>query len=164
MALPWNWFILLGRSGFCRRANKIQQDMSKSGNMSEKKSIFKGLGKATRRGVKKCPTCGTLNGTRALSCKNRSCDTVFKVLGGEIRKNNNNANKISSNNTKDNSLECCRLITDAPLGKILYSILYKNSKLPFSYEYLDFVFLSNVSRPQNYMILCFLLFISTSVN
>lgn len=30
------------------------------------------------RGIRKCPKCGTYNGTRGLSCKNKQCDMVFK--------------------------------------------------------------------------------------
>merc|ERR1712029_747265 len=33
----------------------------------------------TNRGVRKCPQCGTLNGTRGLSCKNRQCDMLFET-------------------------------------------------------------------------------------
>ncbi|XP_068277538.1 uncharacterized protein C2orf42 homolog isoform X5 [Nyctibius grandis] len=36
------------------------------------------LGKATLRGIRKCPCCGTYNGTRGLSCKNKNCGTVFR--------------------------------------------------------------------------------------
>ncbi|OCT86674.1 uncharacterized protein C2orf42 isoform X1 [Xenopus laevis] len=36
------------------------------------------LGKATLRGIRKCPRCGTYNGTRGLSCKNKSCGVVFR--------------------------------------------------------------------------------------
>ena len=36
------------------------------------------LGKPTMRGIRKCPKCGTFNGTRGLSCKNKVCDMVFK--------------------------------------------------------------------------------------
>ncbi|KAH3856108.1 uncharacterized protein C2orf42-like [Dreissena polymorpha] len=42
------------------------------------KSLFEDLGKATLRGVRKCPKCGTYNGTRGISCKNKQCDVVFK--------------------------------------------------------------------------------------
>lgn len=37
------------------------------------------LGKPTMRGIRKCPKCGTFNGTRGLSCKNKTCDMVFKA-------------------------------------------------------------------------------------
>lgn len=31
------------------------------------------LGRATLRGIRKCPQCGVYNGTRGLSCKNKAC-------------------------------------------------------------------------------------------
>ncbi|XP_048744168.2 uncharacterized protein C2orf42-like [Ostrea edulis] len=42
------------------------------------KTLFEDLGKPTLRGVRKCPKCGTYNGTRGISCKNKTCDVVFK--------------------------------------------------------------------------------------
>lgn len=54
-----------------------------------------GLGRATLRGVRKCPKCGTSNGTRGLCCKNKSCDVIFKESGGR----------------KKFSMEACRLDT-----------------------------------------------------
>ncbi|XP_029459852.1 uncharacterized protein C2orf42 homolog isoform X2 [Rhinatrema bivittatum] len=36
------------------------------------------LGKPTLRGIRKCPRCGTYNGTRGLSCKNKSCGNIFR--------------------------------------------------------------------------------------
>ncbi|KAM4678038.1 uncharacterized protein C2orf42 homolog [Discoglossus pictus] len=41
-------------------------------------AFLSNLGKATLRGIRKCPHCGTYNGTRGLSCKNKSCGTVFR--------------------------------------------------------------------------------------
>ena len=41
-------------------------------------SLLSDLGRPTRRGIRKCPRCGMVNGTRGLSCKNRACDMVFK--------------------------------------------------------------------------------------
>ncbi|KAF8795456.1 hypothetical protein HNY73_003301 [Argiope bruennichi] len=49
------------------------------------KNLFEDLGKPTLRGVRKCPKCGTYNGTRGLSCKNKDCKLVFK-MGKEKRK------------------------------------------------------------------------------
>ncbi|XP_063228338.1 uncharacterized protein C2orf42 [Bacillus rossius redtenbacheri] len=57
--------------------------------------LLSDLGRATLRGVRKCPKCGTYNGTRGLSCKNKSCDVVFKEAG-EKRKM---------------SMEACKLFT-----------------------------------------------------
>ena len=41
-------------------------------------TLLSDLGRPTRRGIRKCPRCGMVNGTRGLSCKNRACDMVFK--------------------------------------------------------------------------------------
>ncbi|KAM6113299.1 LOW QUALITY PROTEIN: uncharacterized protein C2orf42 homolog [Phoenicopterus ruber ruber] len=40
-------------------------------------SFLSDLGKATLRGIRKCPRCGTYS-TRGLSCKNKNCGTVFR--------------------------------------------------------------------------------------
>lgn len=42
-------------------------------------SFLSDLGKATLRGIRKCPGCGTYNGTRGLSCKNKTCGAVFRA-------------------------------------------------------------------------------------
>nr|CAD7574002.1 unnamed protein product [Timema californicum] len=57
------------------------------------KALLSDLGRATLRGVRKCPKCGTFNGTRGLSCKNKSCDVVFKEAG-EKRKMSTEACKL----------------------------------------------------------------------
>ncbi|XP_074020185.1 LOW QUALITY PROTEIN: uncharacterized protein C2orf42 homolog [Numenius arquata] len=41
-------------------------------------SFLSDLGKATLRGIRKCPRCGTYNGTRGLICKNKTCGAVFR--------------------------------------------------------------------------------------
>lgn len=56
------------------------------------KSFLSDLGRATLRGVRRCPKCGTYNGTRGLSCK--KCNCLFK----EKRKFNSNT-------------EACKLVT-----------------------------------------------------
>lgn len=53
------------------------------------------LGRATMRGVRKCPKCGTLNGTRGFSCKNKSCDVIFKEAG-EKKKHSTEACRITA--------------------------------------------------------------------
>ena len=48
----------------------------------DKRATFlKDLGRATKRGVRKCHKCGTINGTRGFSCKNKSCDVIFNAAG-----------------------------------------------------------------------------------
>ena len=68
--------------------------------------LFGDLGKATRRGVRKCPKCFTINGTRGLSCKNSLCDVVFKK-NYEIP-----ADQSKTSSKKSVHLEACKLITD----------------------------------------------------
>ncbi|KAM7284112.1 uncharacterized protein ISCGN_001214 [Ixodes scapularis] len=53
--------------------------------MSPRKSPFGDLGKATLRGIRKCPKCGTYNGTRGVRCKNKACDAVFRERGARKR-------------------------------------------------------------------------------
>ena len=50
-------------------------------NKEDIKVLLSDLGRATLRGVRRCPKCGTYNGTRGLSCKNKACDVVFKEAG-----------------------------------------------------------------------------------
>lgn len=61
------------------------------------KSLLHGLGKATNRGIKKCPKCGTHNGTRGVFCKNLMCATVLK--------------NAEDQHMKD-VIKACKLITD----------------------------------------------------
>lgn len=52
-----------------------------SGNPRDKRktpAFLSNLGKATLRGIRKCPQCGVYNGTRGLSCKNKACGTIFR--------------------------------------------------------------------------------------
>ncbi|XP_034193229.1 uncharacterized protein C2orf42 homolog isoform X1 [Osmia lignaria lignaria] len=64
-------------------------------NEERLRKLLSDLGKATLRGVRKCPKCGTYNGSRGLCCKNKYCDAVFKEPGEK----------------KKLSTEACKLIT-----------------------------------------------------
>ncbi|XP_023213638.1 uncharacterized protein C2orf42 homolog [Centruroides sculpturatus] len=63
------------------------------------KGLFDDLGKPTLRGVRKCPKCGTYNGTRGLSCKNKSCDVVFKETSDRRKNSSSDAVKIITGST-----------------------------------------------------------------
>ncbi|XP_015119737.1 uncharacterized protein C2orf42 homolog [Diachasma alloeum] len=67
-------------------------------NEERLRSLLADLGKATLRGVKKCPKCGTYNGSRGLCCKNKYCDAVFKEPG-EKRKLSTEACKLITGST-----------------------------------------------------------------
>lgn len=47
-------------------------------NKNTNKLLFSDLGKATKRGIRKCYKCGEINGTRGYACKNKQCDVIFK--------------------------------------------------------------------------------------
>lgn len=49
-----------------------------SGNSLRNTYFLGDLGRATKRGIRKCPKCGTFNGTRGMICKNKACSVVFK--------------------------------------------------------------------------------------
>lgn len=47
-------------------------------DITDTSKLLTGLGKATRRGIKKCAKCGSYNGTRSSVCKNKQCGTCLK--------------------------------------------------------------------------------------
>ncbi|KAG7201044.1 hypothetical protein KM043_003395 [Ampulex compressa] len=67
-------------------------------NEERLRKLLSDLGKATLRGVRKCPKCGTYNGSRGLCCKNKYCDAVFKEPG-EKRKLSTEACKLITGTT-----------------------------------------------------------------
>ncbi|XP_043272498.1 uncharacterized protein C2orf42 [Venturia canescens] len=67
-------------------------------NEERLRSLLSDLGKATLRGVRKCPKCGTYNGSRGLCCKNKYCNAVFKEPG-ERRKLSTEACKLITGST-----------------------------------------------------------------
>ncbi|XP_013409548.1 uncharacterized protein C2orf42 homolog [Lingula anatina] len=63
-------------------------------NPEKVKALFGDLGKPTMRGIRKCPKCGTFNGTRGISCKNKSCDVIFRDVQKKKGKHSVDAVKI----------------------------------------------------------------------
>jgi len=71
-------------------------EMSSSSSIpSRLKSMLVDLGKPTLRGIRQCPKCKTVNGTRSSSCKNKQCDAVFKEHVADRRKKNVECVKVS---------------------------------------------------------------------
>ena len=68
------------------------------GKDDKKEPFLNNLGRATLRGLRKCKKCGTLNGTRGFSCKNKACDVVFKSAS-------------SKHKQKQSAMEPVKLIT-----------------------------------------------------
>jgi len=82
------------------------------------------IGKPTMRGVRKCPKCGTMNGTRGLACKNKVCDMVF-------RSNSTAMKKVAG--------EACKLYTGTDMQ--IYSVRLSRDRGP---DYRGFVLLPMV--------------------
>lgn len=53
-----------------------QRDSRKT--TSSTPAFLSNLGRATLRGIRKCPQCGVYNGTRGLSCKNKACGVSLR--------------------------------------------------------------------------------------
>ncbi|RXG54797.1 hypothetical protein Avbf_07736 [Armadillidium vulgare] len=60
---------------------ELKPPRAKMTKEDKKEPFLTNLGRATMRGLRKCKKCGTLNGTRGYSCKNKHCDVVFKEAG-----------------------------------------------------------------------------------
>ncbi|XP_041825154.1 uncharacterized protein C2orf42 homolog isoform X2 [Melanotaenia boesemani] len=59
------------------------------------------LGRATLRGIRKCPQCGVYNGTRGLSCKNKACGVSLRNVSSEGK------------NLKKCAVQVVKVITDS---------------------------------------------------
>ncbi|XP_033951305.1 uncharacterized protein C2orf42 homolog isoform X1 [Pseudochaenichthys georgianus] len=60
------------------------------------------LGRATLRGIRKCPQCGVYNGTRGLSCKNKACGISLR-----------NASTKAGRKSKKCGVEVVKVIIDS---------------------------------------------------
>uniref|UniRef100_A0A673B3Y6 Chromosome 2 open reading frame 42 n=1 Tax=Sphaeramia orbicularis TaxID=375764 RepID=A0A673B3Y6_9TELE len=57
-------------------------------------AFLSNLGKATLRGIRKCPQCGVYNGTRGLSCKNKACGISLRNASAGGRSNKKGAVEV----------------------------------------------------------------------
>ncbi|KAM9337976.1 uncharacterized protein C2orf42 homolog [Symphorus nematophorus] len=64
-------------------------------------AFLSNLGRATLRGIRKCPQCGVYNGTRGLSCKNKACGISLR-----------NAS-TASRSSKTGAVEVVKVIIDS---------------------------------------------------
>ncbi|CAG9760885.1 unnamed protein product [Ceutorhynchus assimilis] len=75
-------------------------------------SLLQGLGKSTRRGIKKCFKCGVYNGTRGSFCKNKQCGISLKSLDDQkfdsdaVKLSTGTVRQVYSVRVKDSLLEC----------------------------------------------------------
>ncbi|XP_027881082.1 uncharacterized protein C2orf42 homolog isoform X2 [Xiphophorus couchianus] len=64
-------------------------------------AFLSNLGRATLRGIRKCPQCGVYNGTRGLSCKNKACGVTLRDATAGCKSG------------KKGAVEVVRVITDS---------------------------------------------------
>ncbi|KAM9840944.1 uncharacterized protein C2orf42 homolog [Aulostomus maculatus] len=76
-----------------------QRDSRKTNSTTP--AFLSNLGRATLRGIRKCPQCGVYNGTRGLSCKNKACGISLR-----------NAS-TGGRNTKKGGVEAVKVIIDS---------------------------------------------------
>nr|XP_061800532.1 uncharacterized protein C2orf42 homolog [Nerophis lumbriciformis] len=66
-------------------AAKQRDVRTKAAGSTLTSALFSNLGKATLRGIRKCPRCGVYNGTRGLSCKNKVCGISLRDASSGAR-------------------------------------------------------------------------------
>lgn len=64
-------------------------------------AFLSNLGRATLRGIRKCPQCGVYNGTRGLSCKNKACGISLRNAA------------VAGRNSKKCAVEVVKVIIDS---------------------------------------------------
>ncbi|XP_026154188.1 uncharacterized protein C2orf42 homolog isoform X2 [Mastacembelus armatus] len=60
------------------QANLVTKQRDSRRSTSTTPAFLSNLGRATLRGIRKCPQCGVYNGTRGLSCKNKACGVSLR--------------------------------------------------------------------------------------
>ncbi|GAA6219219.1 uncharacterized protein C2orf42 homolog [Lates japonicus] len=77
-----------------------QRDSRKTASTTP--AFLSNLGRATLRGIRKCPQCGVYNGTRGLSCKNKACGVSLR-----------NASAGGGRHSKKCAVEVVKVIIDS---------------------------------------------------
>uniref|UniRef100_A0A3Q3AH93 Chromosome 2 open reading frame 42 n=1 Tax=Kryptolebias marmoratus TaxID=37003 RepID=A0A3Q3AH93_KRYMA len=80
--------------------------------MTTTPAFLSNLGRATLRGIRRCPQCGIYNGTRGLSCKNKAC--------GVSLRNASSADRSS----KKCAVDVVKVITDGE-GAQVFSVCHR---------------------------------------
>ncbi|XP_068190561.1 uncharacterized protein C2orf42 homolog isoform X2 [Antennarius striatus] len=67
------------------QANPAAQQRDGRKTTSSTPAFLSNLGRATLRGIRKCPQCGIYNGTRGLRCKNKACGISLRNASATCR-------------------------------------------------------------------------------
>lgn len=90
------------------------------------KALLSDLGRSTKRGVKKCPSCGTYNGTRTVMCK--TCCLLLKP-----------------NNKKVSPPEVCHLLTSSSSQvHFKYTLINQTSFYVYIFQIFSYISSENV--------------------
>ena len=81
---------------------------------------FIDLGKPTKRGIKRCPSCQTINGTRGARCKNKKCniilrDNSIKLINSTSLVTPVEYQPVSLLPQQQHYFDSIKLVTDSPL-------------------------------------------------
>ncbi|XP_054467994.1 uncharacterized protein C2orf42 homolog isoform X1 [Anoplopoma fimbria] len=90
---------------FTAQANLAAKQRDNRKNTSATPAFLSNLGRATLRGIRRCPQCGVYNGTRGLSCKNKACGVSLR-----------NASPAAGRSSKKCGVEVVRVIIDSEEG------------------------------------------------
>jgi hypothetical protein len=74
---------------------------------------FIDLGKPTKRGIKRCPSCNTINGTRGARCKNKKCNIILR--DNNIKLVNTSSNLTTQIIYQNQNSDAIKLVTDSQL-------------------------------------------------
>ena len=95
----------------CRKSTKpitLQLLYEVNDQHQQTSKILEGLGKATKRGVRTCPRCGMVNGTRGIKCKNEECKYDFKQLVTGSVGSSSAGNKMLASEEDIDETELCK--------------------------------------------------------
>lgn len=98
----------------CRKSTKpitlqLLYEVNDNQQQQQTPKVLEGLGKATKRGIRSCPRCGMVNGTRGIKCKNGECKYDFKQLvTRSVGSSSSAGNKILASEEDIDETELCK--------------------------------------------------------
>ncbi|KAK9532297.1 hypothetical protein VZT92_009687 [Zoarces viviparus] len=87
---------------FTAQANLAAKQRDGKKTTAATPAFLSNLGRATLRGIRKCPQCGVYNGTRGLSCKNKACGITLR-----------NASSAAGRSSRKCAVDVVRVIIDS---------------------------------------------------
>ncbi|XP_035996373.1 uncharacterized protein C2orf42 homolog isoform X1 [Fundulus heteroclitus] len=110
-----------GRSGFAVKQRESRKPTAAT------PAFLSNLGKATLRGIRKCPQCGIYNGTRGLSCKNLACGVTLRDASARTKSSRKDAVEVVRVIT-DSEEESCGKEQEAGEGVQVFSVCHRGRR------------------------------------